>query len=187
MRKFVLAGVIATLGVAMLAIPASASFDRHFSVIEKQVSGGPVGENGFRFKSKLLQPHNRDNHVGRDKGNAGRHRTARSGAAPSSTSMARWVASAISASGAISGGVITGSTSSGEPVISTASAARCCSSARTGSTSTWCANEDGTREGCPGCRSRPALISTRTSGPGRRRGSSSRARGCRRSPASASA
>ena len=68
MRKFVLAGVIATLGVAMLAIPASASFDRHFSVIGKQVSGGPVGEHAFRFKDKLLQPHNRDNRVGRDQG-----------------------------------------------------------------------------------------------------------------------
>ena len=68
MRKFVLAGVIATLGVAMLAIPASASFDRHFSVIGKQVSGGPVGENAFRFKDKLLQPHNRANRVGRLKG-----------------------------------------------------------------------------------------------------------------------
>ena len=67
MRKFVLAGVIATLGVAMLAIPASASFDRHFNVIRKLVSGGPVGENAFRFKHKLLQPHNRDNRVGRDK------------------------------------------------------------------------------------------------------------------------
>ena len=68
MRKFVLAGVIAALGVAMLAIPASASFDRHFSVISKQVSGEPVGENAFRFKDKLLQPHNRDNRVGRDEG-----------------------------------------------------------------------------------------------------------------------
>jgi hypothetical protein len=68
MRKFVLAGVIATLGVAMLAIPASASFDRHFSVIGKQVSGGPVGENAFRFKDKLLQPHNRSNRVGRARG-----------------------------------------------------------------------------------------------------------------------
>jgi hypothetical protein len=65
MRKFFLAGVIATLGVAMLAIPASASFDRHFSVIGKQVSAEPVGENAFRFKDKLLQPHNRDNSVGR--------------------------------------------------------------------------------------------------------------------------
>jgi hypothetical protein len=68
MRKFVLASIIATLGVAMLAIPASASFDRHFSVIGKQVSGGPVGENAFRFKDKLLQPHNRANRVGRLKG-----------------------------------------------------------------------------------------------------------------------
>ena len=127
MRKFVLAGVIATLGVAMLAIPASASFDRHFSVIGKQVSGGPVGENAFRFKDKLLQPHNRDNRVGRDKGICREASHARSGATPSSTSMARSVASAISASAAISGGAITGSTSSGEAVISTASAARCCS------------------------------------------------------------
>jgi hypothetical protein len=67
MRKFVLAGIIATLGAGMLAIPASASFDRHFSVIEKGVSEERVGENAFRFKNKLLQPHNRDNHVGRDK------------------------------------------------------------------------------------------------------------------------
>lgn len=68
MRKSVLAGVIATLGVAMLATPASASFDRHFSVIEKEVSVEPVGEHGFAFKSKLLQPHNRANRVGRDQG-----------------------------------------------------------------------------------------------------------------------
>jgi hypothetical protein len=68
MRKFVLAGFIATLGVAMLAIPASASFDRHFNVIRKLVAGEAVGENAFRFKHKLLQPHNRDNRVGRDKG-----------------------------------------------------------------------------------------------------------------------
>ena len=68
MRKFVLAGVIATLGVAMLAIPASASFDRHFNVIEKAVSGEPVGEHAFRFKNKLVQPHNRDNRVGSDQG-----------------------------------------------------------------------------------------------------------------------
>ena len=68
MRKFVLAGVIATLGVAMLAIPASASFDRHFNVIEKGVSGEPVGEHAFRFKNKLVQPHNRDNRVGSDQG-----------------------------------------------------------------------------------------------------------------------
>ena len=68
MRKFVLAGFIATLGVAMLAIPASASFDRHFNVIEKAVSGEPVGEHAFRFKNKLVQPHNRDNRVGSDQG-----------------------------------------------------------------------------------------------------------------------
>jgi hypothetical protein len=66
MRKIILAGALAALGSAALAVPASASFDRHFSVIEKPVSGGTVGEQGFRFKSKLLQPHNRDNRVGRN-------------------------------------------------------------------------------------------------------------------------
>ena len=126
MRKFVLAAVIATLGVAMFAIPASASFDRHFSVIERQLSGGPVGEHAFRFKDELLQPHNRDNRVGRDHGKCREAPHRNSGATLSSTSMARSVASAISASGAISGGAITGSTSSAEPVISTASPARCC-------------------------------------------------------------
>jgi len=71
-RGFALLGIcvvsIAALGAALLAIPASASFDHHFSVIAKQVSGGRVGEHAARFKDKLLQPHNRDNRVGRDKG-----------------------------------------------------------------------------------------------------------------------
>ena len=79
MRKFVVTAVIATLGVALLAIPASASFDHHFSVIAKQVSGGPVGQHAFRFKDRLFQVHNRDNRVGRDKGKCreGSHRKLR--------------------------------------------------------------------------------------------------------------
>jgi hypothetical protein len=67
MRKFIVAGVLATLGVALLAIPASASFDHHFSVIAKETSSHN-GPNGFRFKDKLFNPRNRDDRVGRDRG-----------------------------------------------------------------------------------------------------------------------
>jgi hypothetical protein len=67
MRKLILTGAIATLAVGTLATSASASFDHHFSVITKPVSGRFVG-NTFRFKDKLLQPGNRSNRVGRDKG-----------------------------------------------------------------------------------------------------------------------
>ena len=35
MRKVILAGVLTALGCAALAVPASASFDRHFTVLEK--------------------------------------------------------------------------------------------------------------------------------------------------------
>ena len=68
MRKLILTGAIATLGVGLLATSASASFDHHFSVIAKQVSGHQVGQHAFVFKDKLLQPGNRSNRVGRDKG-----------------------------------------------------------------------------------------------------------------------
>jgi hypothetical protein len=68
MRKYMLAGVLAALGVALLAAPASASFDHHFSVIGKQVSSQRLGQHAFGFKDKLLQPGNRSNRVGRDKG-----------------------------------------------------------------------------------------------------------------------
>jgi hypothetical protein len=68
MRKLIVTGVIAALGSALLAVPASASFDHHFTVISKQVSGERISEHAFRFKDKLLQPGNRSNRVGRDKG-----------------------------------------------------------------------------------------------------------------------
>jgi hypothetical protein len=64
MRKFILVGVLTVLGAAMLATSASA-FDHHFTVFEKQKSGHQVGQNAFRFKNKLLDPHNRHNKVGR--------------------------------------------------------------------------------------------------------------------------
>jgi hypothetical protein len=68
MRKLVVTGVIAALGIALLAIPASASFDHHFRVFEKarfhELSGGKA----FRFKGKLFDPRNRHDRVGRDRG-----------------------------------------------------------------------------------------------------------------------
>jgi len=68
MRKLILASVIATLGVGLLVTSASASFDHHFTVISKQVSGERISSHAFRFKDKLFQPGNRSNRVGRDKG-----------------------------------------------------------------------------------------------------------------------
>jgi len=59
LRKFIVAGILAALGVAMLAIPASASFDHHFRVFEK-LSFHEI-DNGFRFTGKLFQVGNRDN------------------------------------------------------------------------------------------------------------------------------
>jgi hypothetical protein len=66
MRKLIVAAALAALGVGLLAIPASASFDHHFRVIEK-ASFHPT-TNGYRFKGKLFQSRNRDNRVGRDHG-----------------------------------------------------------------------------------------------------------------------
>ena len=66
MRKFMLAGVIAVLGTALLASPAFA-FDHHFSVLAKQKSSHRV-DHGFRFKDKLLNPKDRGDRVGRDRG-----------------------------------------------------------------------------------------------------------------------
>jgi hypothetical protein len=68
MRKFMVAGILAALGVAMLAIPASASFDHHFRVFEKGTFKQLENGNGFRFRGKLFQVGNRDNRVGRDHG-----------------------------------------------------------------------------------------------------------------------
>jgi hypothetical protein len=43
MRKFIVAGALAALATALLAAPASASFDHHFSVLAKQLAGGGGG------------------------------------------------------------------------------------------------------------------------------------------------
>ena len=47
----------------MLAIPASASFDHHFRVLERKLD-----VNGFRFQAKLFDPRNRHDRVGREWG-----------------------------------------------------------------------------------------------------------------------
>ena len=58
MRKLIVVGVLAAVAIAVLAVPAFASFDRHFSVISKEVSERRI-QNGFAFKDKLLDPRNR--------------------------------------------------------------------------------------------------------------------------------
>jgi hypothetical protein len=67
MRKFIVAALVAALAAALLAVPAFASFDHHFSVLAKTTSARQVGENRFRFKDKLLDPGNPSDRVGRDR------------------------------------------------------------------------------------------------------------------------
>jgi hypothetical protein len=67
MRKLILAAALAALGAAVVASPAFA-IDHHFTVLLKQKSGHRVGQSAFRFKDKLLDPHNRHDRVGRDRG-----------------------------------------------------------------------------------------------------------------------
>jgi hypothetical protein len=67
MRKLVVIGIVTTLSAAaLLAIPASASFDHHFSVIARPVSGHVVGGTKFVFREHLFDPRNRRDRVGRD-------------------------------------------------------------------------------------------------------------------------
>jgi hypothetical protein len=68
MRKFLVAGIAAALGGALLATPASAIFDHHFSVIAKTRSVQRVSQNKFRFKDVLKNPRNQHDRVGRDRG-----------------------------------------------------------------------------------------------------------------------
>jgi hypothetical protein len=67
MRKFMLAAALAALGAAVVASPAFA-FDHHFSVLGKAKSFHRAGQNAFVFTEKLLDPNNRRNKVGRDRG-----------------------------------------------------------------------------------------------------------------------
>jgi hypothetical protein len=67
-KRFAVVIGVAALGLALLAIPASASFDHHFRVFEKARFHPLPGGEAFRFKGKLFQASNRDNRVGRDHG-----------------------------------------------------------------------------------------------------------------------
>jgi hypothetical protein len=67
MRKLVAAATLAALGLALLAIPASASFDHHFTVFEKARFNPNPSETAFRIRGKLFDPRNRHDRVGRDR------------------------------------------------------------------------------------------------------------------------
>jgi len=66
MRKLMLAAVVAALLAALLATSAFA-FDGHFYVHQRYRSGHDIGQNAFVRQDKLLDPHNRQNRVGRDR------------------------------------------------------------------------------------------------------------------------
>jgi hypothetical protein len=67
MRKFLLVGLVAAIGAALLAVPANASFDHHFRVISRSTS---IHQNGdtTRFRDKLVATFNHHNQVGHDRG-----------------------------------------------------------------------------------------------------------------------
>ena len=68
MRKVILAAVLAALSSAALALPASASFDHHFTVLEKQRFHVLPNEEVFTVRGQLFDPRNHDNKVGSDHG-----------------------------------------------------------------------------------------------------------------------
>jgi hypothetical protein len=68
MRKVILAAVLAALGCAALAVPASASFDHHFTVLEKARFHVLQNEEAFTIRAGLFDPLNHDDRVGSDHG-----------------------------------------------------------------------------------------------------------------------
>jgi hypothetical protein len=66
MRRLAIGG-IAAAALFVLAPPASASFDSHFTVVSKTVESSDRG-GVFRFHDQLLQIANRDNQVGNLRG-----------------------------------------------------------------------------------------------------------------------
>ena len=68
MHKVILAGVLTALGCAALAVPASASFDRHFTVFEKARFHVLSNEQAFTIRGGLFDRRNHDNRVGSDRG-----------------------------------------------------------------------------------------------------------------------
>ena len=68
MRRLIVAGVLSALGSAALAVPAFASFDSHFTVVEKARFHANSNETAFTIRGGLFDPRNRDDRVGRDRG-----------------------------------------------------------------------------------------------------------------------
>ena len=68
MRKVILAATLAALGSAVLAVPASASFDPHFTVFEKARFHVLHNGEAFTIRGGLYDPLNHDNRVGNDHG-----------------------------------------------------------------------------------------------------------------------
>ena len=66
MRKVVLAAALAALGSAGLAVPASASFDPHFTVFENARFHVLSNERVFTIRGGLYDPLNHDDRVGSD-------------------------------------------------------------------------------------------------------------------------
>ena len=66
MRKVILAAALAALGSAGLAVPASASFDPHFTVFENARFHILSNERVFTIRGGLYDPLNHDNRVGSD-------------------------------------------------------------------------------------------------------------------------
>jgi hypothetical protein len=68
MRKLILAGALGALGSAALAVPASASFDPHFTVLEKARFHVLQNEQAFTIRGGLFDPLDHDDWVGSDRG-----------------------------------------------------------------------------------------------------------------------
>jgi len=66
MRKVILAGILAALCSAALAVPASASFDSHFTVFENARFHVLSNERVFTVRGGLYEPLNHDDRVGSD-------------------------------------------------------------------------------------------------------------------------
>ena len=68
MRKVILAAVLGAFGSAALAVPASASFDHHFTVLEKQSFHVLPNGEAFTIRGQLFDPRDHDDKVGNDHG-----------------------------------------------------------------------------------------------------------------------
>jgi hypothetical protein len=67
LRRLIPIGIVGIVALTALAVPASASFDRHFSVITDTISSHATAD-GFRFEDQLFAPFNRNDQIGRDQG-----------------------------------------------------------------------------------------------------------------------